>query len=381
MESKNKNTGLVVIIVILLLAVIGLGGYIVYDKVLKDLSNGTVNNDNKTSDNLKDTDRNGQTTKNNNYQLFASNLKNEFSKFSSHNRPYLNVQSMMENGDYVVYLTENQELYIKYYKEELKNKFGDYKITDKVIGYNVVPTGNGGISILYFINEDGTVGSADVDGVSSEITVKKDIGYKNIVSIISCEYGAFGGGVLGPAFIDIDGNIYSDNLKEIEKNDIQVEQTTNSNSYQLFAERLKNEFSKFDSHKRPYLSTKSMIDNGSYEVYLTENQELYIKYFKDDLAAKYGDYKIADKVIGYNVVPTGNGGGKMLYFINEDGTVGSADIEFISSSNIAVKKDLGYKNIVSIVGGIFGLGGGGAYDVIFVDINGRIHSPSEYLFN
>lgn len=217
MESKNKNTGLVVIIVILLLAVIGLGGYIVYDKVLKDLSNGTVNNDNKTSDNLKDNNQDGKTTKNNNYQLFASNLKNEFSKFSSHNRPYLNVQSMMENGDYVVYLTENQELYIKYYKEELKNKFGDYKITDKVIGYNVVPTGNGG--------------------------------------------------------------------------------------------------------------------------------------------------------------------GKMLYFINEDGTVGSADIEFISSSNIAVKKDLGYKNIVSIVGGIFGLGGGGAYDVIFVDINGRIHSPSEYLFN
>ena len=381
MESKNKNTGLVVIIVILLLAVIGLGGYIVYDKVLKNSSNETENNDNKPSDNLKDTDQNGQTTKNNNYQLFASNLKSEFSKFSPHNRPYLHVQSMMENGDYVVYLTENQELYIKYYKEEFKNKFGDYKITDKVIGYNVVPTGNGGANMVYFINEDGTVGSANVDGVSNEITVKKDIGYKNIVSIISCEYGAFGGGVLGPAFIDIDGNIYSDNLKEIDKNDIQVEQTTNSNSYQLFVERLKNEFSKFDSHKRPYLSTKSMIDNGSYEVYLTENQELYIKYFKDDLAAKYGDYKITNKVIGYNVVPTGNGGANMVYFINEDGTVGSADIEFTSNSNITVKKDLGYKNIVSIVGGIFGLGGGGAYDAIFVDINGKIHSPSETLFN
>lgn len=211
MESKNKNTGLVVIIVILLLAVIGLGGYIVYDKVLKNSSNGTVNNDNKTSDNLKDNDQNGQTMKNNNYQLFASNLKNEFSKYDEKNRPYLNVTSTIGNGNFIIYLTENRELYIKYYN---KDKNAEHKIADNVLSFNAVTVGKGGGKMLYFINEDGTVGSADIEfGLEKEITVKKDLGYKNIVSIVGGIFGDEENVINDVVFIDIDGNIYSDSIK------------------------------------------------------------------------------------------------------------------------------------------------------------------------
>lgn len=211
MESKNKNTGLVVIIVILLLAVIGLGGYIVYDKVLKDSSNETENNDNKPSDNLKDTDQNGQTTKNNNYQLFASNLKNEFSKYDEKNRPYLNVTSTIGNGNFIIYLTENRELYIKYYN---KDKNAEHKIADNVLSFNTLTVGKGGGKMLYFINEDGTVGSADIEfGLEKEITVKKDLGYKNIVSIVGGIFGYEENVINDVVFIDIDGNIYSDSIK------------------------------------------------------------------------------------------------------------------------------------------------------------------------
>ena len=55
---EKKNTGLIVLVVILSLLVVGLGGYIVYDKVLsKEDSN--INNDVKDNDNIQNnTDNN-----------------------------------------------------------------------------------------------------------------------------------------------------------------------------------------------------------------------------------------------------------------------------------------------------------------------------------
>ena len=47
---EKKNTGLIVLVVILSLLVVGLGGYIVYDKVLSkedsNINNGVKDNDN-----------------------------------------------------------------------------------------------------------------------------------------------------------------------------------------------------------------------------------------------------------------------------------------------------------------------------------------------
>ena len=48
---EKKNTGLIVLVVVLSLLVVGLGGYIVYDKIL---NNGV--SDNGNADNIKDDD-------------------------------------------------------------------------------------------------------------------------------------------------------------------------------------------------------------------------------------------------------------------------------------------------------------------------------------
>lgn len=66
-----------------------------------------------------------------------------------------------------------------------------------------------------------------------------------------------------------------------------------------------------------------------------------------------------------------------LCFIKDDGTVGSAQTEYGAvgpSGKIEIDNDLGYRNIVTIINGIFGGGEGGGHGPIFIDINGKIFS-------
>ena len=151
----------------------------------------------------------------NDYQIFAKNLKSQLSRYDENNlnRQFVNNDNV--RYPYTVYLNENGSLFVKYSNSELNAKYGDYKISDDVLSFYVIETGNGGMSLLYFINGDGTIGSADVEFVSdsNQITVKKDLGYKNIVSIVSGSFGDGYSGAQGPIFIDINGNIFSENLK------------------------------------------------------------------------------------------------------------------------------------------------------------------------
>ncbi len=151
----------------------------------------------------------------NDYQIFSKNLKSQLSKYDDNNlnRQFVNNDNV--RYPYTVYLNENGSLFVKYSNDELNNKYGDYKITDNALSFYVIETGNGGMSLLYFINVDGTIGSADVEFISdsNQITVKKDLGYKNIVSIVSGSFGDGYSGAQGPIFIDINGNIFSENLK------------------------------------------------------------------------------------------------------------------------------------------------------------------------
>ncbi|MBR1748913.1 MAG: hypothetical protein IJ743_03855 [Bacilli bacterium] len=65
----------------------------------------------------------------------------------------------------------------------------------------------------------------------------------------------------------------------------------------------------------------------------------------------------------------------MLYFIFENGKVGCANIEKSSSlgTDIAITTDLGYSDIVSIVGGVFGSENApGTHGPIFIDIYGNM---------
>lgn len=205
MDNKKKNTGLIFLIVILFLFVLGLGGYIVYSEVSeKNIENKTTSN---TVD-VKNTE--------NNYQLFLQNLKKQISKYDSYNKNQQSVLSDIIKNGYEVYINENGSLFVKYNDEILNSKFGEYKISDNVLSFYVISDGQSGGNSVYFINENGTVGKAETEynvESSSQITVKKDIGYKNIISIVNGTFGDEYSGAHGPIFIDINGNIFSENLK------------------------------------------------------------------------------------------------------------------------------------------------------------------------
>ena len=83
-----------------MILVLGLGGFILYDKVLKD---------NKPTEEI---DVNNNLS--NSYELFAKNLKSQFSKYDINNKNYLSVNSVIV-GSFEVYLTEEQDLIINYF--------------------------------------------------------------------------------------------------------------------------------------------------------------------------------------------------------------------------------------------------------------------------
>lgn len=197
-----------VVIAILAVLVLGMGGFLVYDKVI-------VKNE-KTQD--EETEKNlGESSENNNgkndYKIFSENLKNKISNIYNETNDG-EISSWYEK--YSIDLDKNRTIYITYHDENLNKKFGKYKLADNVLSYYIVQTGQGGDNTLYFINEDGTVGSANIDypgyDNDNQISVKKDIGYKNIVTIIEGGFGISTSGIREPIFIDINGNMYSTNL-------------------------------------------------------------------------------------------------------------------------------------------------------------------------
>lgn len=205
MEKNNKR--LMILIAILCVLILGLVFYITYDKISDVEKNENFVTDNKNE--LLDNERE------NSYKVFANNLNSQFSKFDSNNYCYKKVESNIVDGGYSVWLDKDGNLFIKYFKDELNNLYGDYKIADKVLSFYIITSGNGGGNVLYFINSDGSVSQADVEygiGNSNSIDVT-NIGYKNIVTIIEGTFGDGNTGVHGAIFIDIDGNIFSKNLK------------------------------------------------------------------------------------------------------------------------------------------------------------------------
>ena len=169
--------------------------------------------------------------------------------------------------------------------------------------------------------------------------------------------------------------------KEIceKDNNIDTKNDITTNNYQIFAKKLKEQISsKYSSNNMEYIFVKDSIIENGYNVYLTENGSLFIKYNNDELNEKFGEYKIADQVLSFYVIREGQDIGNNLYFINNDGTVGSADIEYgvLNNGTISIENDLGYKNIVSVVNGGFGLEHSGGAGAIFIDINGNIYNQN-----
>lgn len=196
---EKKSMALIVLVIILSLFVIKLGRDVVNYKNI----NNNVINDNEEENIF------------NNYQIFADNLKSQIAKYDVNNKNYQYIKNNFVKDGYEIYLNEQGSLFVKYFNKELNDKYGDYKIADNVLSFYTINVGQDVGNMLYFINEDGTVGSADTEygiGTNDQIIINKNIGYKNIVSIVNGNFGNSYSGVHGPIFIDINGNIFCKNL-------------------------------------------------------------------------------------------------------------------------------------------------------------------------
>lgn len=219
--KENKNSGVKVLITFLVLLVLGLSAFIVYDKCFKKQNNkSTIDSsvNSKKAAGKDESKSSGSDEKNESkssdpavsYSNFANKMKSERSKFNDSYSSGQYVNSCVEGG-YTVSLNSDGKLYVKYHNDNINSKYGNirgnFDVADNVLSFYVIPYGQGGCNGLYFINEDGTVGMADIEYSAAnmnDIRINKNIGFKNIVSVVS---GDFYLGV-GPIFVDIEGNMY-----------------------------------------------------------------------------------------------------------------------------------------------------------------------------
>ena len=180
---EKKNTGLIITIVVLVVLLLGLFGYVCYDKFYLDKKDDASKVDNKTNENVNTTD---------NFKVFAKKLKanrvkqmQEDSKNNISTNADVYTSANSDIGYYSILLTDDGTLSVSYDNKNLKKY--DTTIDSNVLFYELVNFGNGGYKTLLYVKEDGRLYSASVEyDVYSEN--KKAVGslygdYKDIVLI------------------------------------------------------------------------------------------------------------------------------------------------------------------------------------------------------
>ena len=211
-----------VIITILVLIILGLGGYITYDKFLekedinnkKDVVNNVIKNEgnikNETSDDrYNDYLKNLENAINNHFQKVPDISDDELSKLDY--KKYYSQQSYCgstaDSGiEYCISL-DNKILNLKL----SNNEESTVKLSDNVLNYFIVNVGQVGYKNLYYITTTGKIYEVDhemqIDEGVDNLN-KKELNLKNIVNVIGVNAGLLSssGDV---AFIDIDGNLFT----------------------------------------------------------------------------------------------------------------------------------------------------------------------------
>ncbi len=142
------------------------------------------------------------------YSEYSNKVKSQRSSMSDQG---VSIMSGVENslvGDYIVRLSKDGLLSIEY-----SNESSVRNISDNVLSYYLINTGQDIGKTLFFIKEDGTVSRASIEyGYSalSDIEIENNLnGLKDIVTILEGSYSDGLSGSHGPIFIDINGNMYS----------------------------------------------------------------------------------------------------------------------------------------------------------------------------
>ena len=215
MENKKGNKGLVVtliIIIVLLLGCLVFGGY-KYMSLQKD-------NDNKaTTEELnKQNAQSGQVSTTNDYSLFVKQMKEERQKlFNSETSKvdfWESISTYAEGKSYAINMTGDGTLQLVI---DEKNT----EIAKNVLLYRVAYLGNGAFKSLFYVTEDGSVYTANVEEVVSENVKLKSVKQKSAKEIVAIIPGGSGEtykdengktietpGAAHPFFVDINGKIY-----------------------------------------------------------------------------------------------------------------------------------------------------------------------------
>lgn len=190
MKSQKNNSNSILLIIILLLIVFGLGGYIVYDKVLSNnsTSSGEINNTKSYSytltkrftnqavrqgyiEILVDTDGNA-------YLYTIGNLEYENNSQLKTNIKNLEKQFGTYSPKGYTYIDGSTEL--KAYKLNITNVLTTY----------YVHMGNGGSSYFVFVKENGNLSYLSYDKLiyNSELDLKDIDNLENVVSVVENTY-------------------------------------------------------------------------------------------------------------------------------------------------------------------------------------------------
>ena len=163
---------------------------------------------------------------------------------------------------------------------------------------------------------------------------------------------------------DKDANDIVENNKDNELNPNEL--------YSNYLIKLKNNLEKVynENDAEVRISSKSdMLDY--YDFTLTKDGILLLSISKNEFKSKYTNYEVSKDVLKMFLVNIGNGGYKNLYFIKEDGTLNSLCVDCIANNQYEIKQ-LNYNNIINVVNSSFSKSKSGAYQPLFIDIEGNV---------
>ena len=199
--ENGKN----ILIVFLILIILGLGGFIVYDKVIQEekieekfkediKTEETIDADLAYKNYIENLKKNRNNTTYNDSEVYPT-YDGEGYKFTIEN-----------NGDLILNLWEYDNIFAEFDLEKIE-KYTDYKIASNVLDAFIITTTQSGMNTLYFIKEDGNLYELMIDELilENKSDIKKSE-HKNIVKVVEGLFTDGNSGTPGPIFIDIEGN-------------------------------------------------------------------------------------------------------------------------------------------------------------------------------
>lgn len=170
---KEEGQSIIMLTIILAILVVVLAFGLVYlIRSPKDVE------ENKISQEFAETQEKMEGSANEKYKKFADNLKNEVSKFN--NEANFQKISGEKTKSHSVKLSNNGNISVHFDDEEIEQRYGTDSLVEKVIAFNIVEEGNDGLHTLYFINEDGTVGTTNIEvavEMNEDLKIERKIEY------------------------------------------------------------------------------------------------------------------------------------------------------------------------------------------------------------